>query len=196
MQWRNLVFAVAFAVLGGCTQAPVDWALNDVTGHLPDLEFELIGDNGKPINEDAFAGKVVILFFGFAHCPDVCPLTMSRLHRALVEVGDAAKDVRIAFVSVDPKRDTPEILHRYVRAFDKRAVGMTGTPTQLRDMTKRYRAVFDLEEPDASGNYAVSHSAAIYLFDREGNARLLGTANAGVADIAHDLSLLLKEPSA
>lgn len=177
--------------LSACAKTQ-SWALNDVTGHLPDLDFTLTGDNGKPLHGSDFRGKVVLLYFGYTHCPDVCPLTLTHLHQVMGKLGAASDDVRILFVSVDPRRDTPDVLRQYVPAFDKHAVGVTGSVSELRAMAKRYRVAFDLKKPDADGNYEVSHSSAVFIFDRDGKARLLTTSADDTQGLVHDITQLLR----
>lgn len=116
-----------------------DWALSDVRGHLPDLAFNLTADDGKPVDANDYRGKVALLYFGYTHCPDVCPLALTHLHVVMQRLGAAAADARILFVSVDPARDTSAGLHQYVRAFDSHAVGLSGPVDEIRALTKRYQ---------------------------------------------------------
>lgn len=167
------------------------WRLTNISGHMPDLAFQLTDDNGRAVTAADYRGKVVLLYFGYTHCPDVCPLTLAQLHAVLERVGPTANDARILFVSVDPARDTPAIMHAYVNAFDKRAVGLTGTPRATEALSKRYRSAFTREPDQSAGQYEVSHSSAIYLFDRQGRARLLATPAATQDDLVHDIHLLL-----
>lgn len=185
-----LVLALAMS-LAGCAK-PQSWALNDISGHLPDLDFTLTGADGKPLHGSDFRGKIVLLYFGFTHCPDVCPLTLTHLHQVMGRLGPASDDVRILFVSVDPRRDTPEVLSQYVHAFDKHAVGATGSARDLRAMAKRYRVAFDLKKPDAYGNYEVSHSSAVFIFDRNGKARLLTISADDTDGLVRDITQLLQ----
>lgn len=179
-------------LLGGCQHdAPLPFRLTNISGHMPDLDFQLTDDNGKAVTGADYRGKVVLLYFGYTHCPDVCPLTLAHLHGVLQRLGAKADDARILFVSVDPARDTPAVLHAYVNAFDKRAVGLTGAPGAIEALSKRYRSAFTREPGSADGSYEVSHSSAIYLFDQAGHARLLATPAASPDDLVHDLSLLL-----
>jgi protein SCO1/2 len=187
-----LLLGVALLLAACHRDGKLPWRLTDISGHMPDLAFELTNDQGKPVTAGDYRGKVALLYFGYTHCPDVCPLTLAHLHAVLERVGAKADDVRILFVSVDPARDTPAIMHAYVNAFDKRAVGLTGTPRELEKLSKRYRSAFTREPSQANGQYEVSHSSAIYLFDRQGNARLLATPSASQDDLVHDLYLLLE----
>ncbi|MFC5740741.1 SCO family protein [Dyella tabacisoli] len=191
-----LVLLAAGALLTACNRGePMAWRLTNVTGHMPDLDFKLTDDQGKTVTGKDFRGKAVLLFFGYTHCPDVCPLTLAQLHVAMQRLGPLADDARILFVSVDPARDTPEIMHAYVNAFDPRAVGLTGTSGDIEALAKRYRSAFTREPDKGDNNYNVSHSSAIYLFDRNGKARLLSTPANPQDDLVHDLSLLLETKS-
>ena len=190
---RLLLLLGVVLLLAACHRdGKLPWRLTDISGHMPDLAFQLTDDHGKPVTGADYRGKVVLLYFGYTHCPDVCPLTLAHLHAVLQRVGAKADDARILFVSVDPARDTPAIMHAYVNAFDKRAVGLTGTPRELEKLSKRYRSAFTREPSQANGQYEVSHSSAIYLFDRQGHARLLATPAASQDDLVHDLYLLLE----
>ncbi|QWT18443.1 SCO family protein [Bacillus sp. NP157] len=186
-----LLGLVALLPLAACQREPqADWRLNDVAGHLPDLDFRLTDDNGKAVTGADYRGKIAIMYFGYTHCPDVCPLTLTQLHVVLDRLGAPADKVRILFVSVDPARDTPAIMHSYVNAFDKRAVGLVGSERDVEALAKRYRSAFTREPDRGDGNYDVSHSSAIYFFDADGKARLLATPSASQDDIVHDLHLL------
>ncbi|MGB8634292.1 MAG: SCO family protein [Rhodanobacteraceae bacterium] len=192
---RTALLAATVLLLAACTSKPAQWDLNDVTGHLPDLDFQLTGDSGKPVTAAAVKGKVVMLYFGYTHCPDVCPLSLTHLHVVMQRLGKLADQVRIVFVSVDPKRDTPEVLHNYVRAFDQHALGLTGDTKKVRKLTKAYRVVFNSQAPDQNGNYEVSHSSAVFIFDRQGRARLISGSADNMQAIAHDVKQLIEEGS-
>ncbi|WP_198651604.1 SCO family protein [Dyella sp. C11] len=187
-----LMLALGAGLLGGCHRDDgLDWHLNDISGHMPDLDFHLVDDHGKSVTGQDYRGKVVLLYFGYTHCPDVCPLTLAQLHVVMQRLGPLADGARILFVSVDPARDTPDIMHAYVNAFDPRAVGLTGSPRDIETLSKRYRSAFTREPDRADGQYEVSHSSAIYVFDGNGKARLLATPNQSQDDMVHDLHLLL-----
>lgn len=187
-----LLALCACLALAGCQRSePLPFRLTRITGHMPDLDFRLVDDQGKPVTGADYRGKVVLLYFGYTHCPDVCPLTLAHLHVVMQRLGKLADNARILFVSVDPARDTPEVLHAYVNAFDPRAVGLTGKPADLEALSKRYRSAFSREPDPGDGNYEVSHSSAIYVFDTQGRARLLKTPASAQDDLVHDLHLLL-----
>jgi protein SCO1/2 len=184
--------AVGLALLGGCGDSGPPWALRDVSGLLPPLAFTLHDGTGRVRTADDFAGQVTLVYFGYTHCPDVCPATLARLAGVLGDLGPAAaQQARILFVSVDPARDTPALLQAYAQAFGPAVTGLSGTPAQLRQVTKRYRVSYGLGTADASGDYEVSHSSAVFIFDRHGEARLLATENDSAERLASDLHRLL-----
>ncbi|CAB3753535.1 hypothetical protein LMG29542_02050 [Paraburkholderia humisilvae] len=167
--------------------------MTNVTGHLPDLEFSLTGDDGKPITAGTFKGDTTLVYFGYTHCPDVCPETMARLMQVLGKLGPDAQQVRILFVSVDPARDTPQALHDYVGAFDaQHARGLTGSDGQIEALAQRYRVAYQMEKRDPNGNYDVTHSSAVYIFDAQGHARLLATDQDTPDQIAQDLRRIIE----
>lgn len=191
---RWLLMLAASILLAACAAQPA-WQLDNVRGHLPDLKFSLTSDAGTPVTASNFRGKVVLMYFGYTHCPDVCPLTLVHLHTVLQRMGKAADDVRVLFVTVDPARDSVAVLHEYVTAFDPRIVGLTGTPAEIGELAKRYRAYYKPASPAKDGaGYEVTHSSATYIFDRTGHARLLATPGATNDAIEHDLELLVQQP--
>lgn len=161
-------------------------------GHLPDLQFKLTDGTNHVVTAKNYRGKVVMLYFGYTHCPDVCPLTMTHMHMVMQKLGPLAKYAQILFVTVDPARDTPKVLHTYVKSFDKRAIGLTGTEDQIRAMAKRYRVAFSRGPSNGHGGYEVNHSAVIFIFDGKGQARLLATPTDSPQSIAHDVRQLIK----
>ncbi len=194
--WRRplallLLLAISLLLAGCHHAAPLPFRLTNLTGHMPQLEFTLTNDEGKTVSATDYRGKVVLLYFGYTHCPDVCPLTMAHLHVVMQRLGKLSDGARILFVSVDPARDTPAVLHAYVNAFDTHATGLTGQPRAIEALVKRYRSAFTREPASKDGGYEVSHSSAIYVFDRDGNPRVLYTPSSKQDDLVHDLHLLL-----
>lgn len=191
--WRALLLGLC-VLLAACSERSEDWSLYNVRGHLPDLQFKLAGAGGKTVSSDDMRGKAVLLFFGYASCPDICPTTMAQLSAVVQQLGDQADRVRIVFVSVDPHRDTPDMLQAYVDAFNKQAVGLTGTEKQIADLARRYRVAYQIEKPrpgDAPDTYEVTHSRGVYIFDGRGKARLLASDTDSVAAVTGDLKRLL-----
>ncbi len=187
------VLALGAVFLNGCTEEE-PWNLRDISGLMPDLEFELTrAEDQETVTEAAFDDKVKVMYFGFTSCPDECPMTLARLSQALGQMDEEDADqVRVLFVSVDPERDRPERLAKYVAGFGERFVGLRGEIPYLRDLTKRYRSTFGHGKPDDSGFYDVSHSNATYIFDREGEIKLLGREDDDIDDIAADLERLVE----
>ena len=171
------------------------WDMSNVSAVLARLHlFDMVSaDTGKPVRAADFRGKVVVLYFGYTHCPDVCPLTMSHLATAVGDLGALGKDLRILFVSVDPARDTLPILKAYTQAFSPQAVGIRGTMSQIVAATKLYHVAFSYGEKDKYGNYVVNHSASIYVFDKQGKGILIGSDLTQPKLIAHDLRQLIQD---
>jgi protein SCO1/2 len=171
-------------VLAGCRDK--NWQLNDISGHMPDLQFSLTDYNGKPATEAQFKGKVVLLYFGFTQCPDQCPLTMGKLNSILKKLGPQADRAHVLFVTVDPKHDKPKELKNFITAFDPaRMTGLTGSEKQIEDIARRYRIGYQ------AGQEGVVHSNAVFVFDRDDHARLLFESDAKDDAIIHDLRQLL-----
>jgi len=191
-----LGMAVTIGLLSGCTHKEEPWHLTNVTGHLPDLDFSLTDDDGKPVTGDAFKGDTSLVYFGYTHCPDVCPETMARLMQVLAALGPDAQHARILFITVDPARDTPKALHDYVGAFDaQHVVGLTGSDRQIESMARKYRVAYQMEKRDPTGNYEVTHSSAVYVFDAQGHARLLATDRDAPDAVAADLRRIIDNHS-
>jgi len=191
---KSIVAALAAcAVLAACSQQDAS-RLKSVSGLLPDLAFTLTDDAGRAVGERDYRGDVVLLFFGFTSCPDVCPTTLARLALALRGMRAGGEDVRVLFVTVDPARDTVGRLREYVRAFGSEFVGLRGTSEALRKLAKRYRIAYSLGKPDASGQYEVTHSSGVFVFDRAGRARYLILPDHSEAAIAEELDRLAAEP--
>ena len=189
------LMALSIMFLAGCSDPTQKWSLYDVSGHLPDLRFSLSGEGNKTITEQDLKNKTVLMFFGYASCPDICPTTMAQLTEVLEKLGDDAKDVRIIFVSVDPHRDTPDVLQAYVNAFNKNAIGLTGNEKQIAALARRYRVAYQIEKPkpgDDAKIYDVTHSRGVFIFDKTGRARLLAPDTEKVDVVTQDLRQLLE----
>lgn len=173
-----------------------DSTIHPIRGFLPDLDFELIAAGDKTMTEAHFRDKVVMMFFGYASCPDICPTTMAALAAVMENLGKEAEHVRVVFVSVDPHRDTPEILQAYVNAFDSRyAIGLTGSPKQIERLARRYRVAYQIEKPrsDDPNDYEVAHSRGIYIFDGRGKARMLASDGESVEKLTAAVRELLPQ---
>lgn len=184
------LFAAAVFALGGCNRTP-RFHGQDVTGQMPDLAFELTDSQGRRTTAEPYLGKVTLLYFGFTHCPDMCPTTLSQIGQALAALGDAADEVQVLLVTVDPDRDTPRAMQRYTRSFGPWLHGFTGSKKELRALNQAYKVDFLAQEPGMSGEYDVMHSNRVFGFDADGRCRVLLPDTADTEAIVADLRQLL-----
>ncbi|MGN6550379.1 MAG: SCO family protein [Pararhizobium sp.] len=190
----------AATALAGCDQK-TPWHDTDLTGSsLSNLDFSMTrADDGKAVDAKDYRGKVVMLYFGYTFCPDVCPLTIANAVEVLHKLKDKAKDVRVLFVTVDPDRDTVPVLKDYVSAFAPEVDGLRGTPDELAAMARRYRVAYSVDPSPDPSKYVVSHSSAVYVFDKTGAIRLLVTSldrnDPKTDDVAEDIGRLVDEDS-
>jgi protein SCO1/2 len=154
-------------------------------------EFELIDHRGEVLRLSDLRGHPVLLFFGYTHCPDVCPTTLADMRLALNRVGERAGGVRVALVSVDPERDTPQSLREYVGHFGPQFLGLTGSEEAIASVARQYGAVYEIGPRDPDGNYSVGHSAFIYLIDGEGVLRVMFPFGTSWERVAEELGALL-----
>lgn len=178
-----VALALAGALLLGCAHPG-----------LPAPDFTLTSDKGIPWTLSAQHGKVVALFFGFTHCDDTCPDTLAKLASSLHKDGANADDAEIAFVTIDPQRDTPAVMHAYIRRFTGATiVGLTGTPAQVAAVENAYHVWSKkIPNPRGSNDYDEAHSAFTFLIDRNGNQRMIHNDDDPQADFSADLATLLK----
>ncbi|HEX2830334.1 MAG TPA: SCO family protein [Burkholderiales bacterium] len=190
------LFAVALAavlLLAACgREQSKSFQLTDVTGAPFGKSLELTDHNGQRRTLADFKGKVVVLFFGFTHCPDACPTTMAELAAVARELGSDADKFQVLFVTVDPERDTPDVLKQYVPAFYPTFLGMSGTPEDLSRTAKEFK-VYYARQQQPGGSYTMDHSAGTFVFDKQGRLRLFGQYGAGAKAILNDVKVLLKE---
>ena len=165
-------FLLVTLLLQSCSE-PVSWHASDVTGMMPDLEFTLIGPDNEQVDARSLLGKPVLVFFGFTHCPDVCPTTLTQLSVVMKKLGPQADDIQVLLVSVDPDRDTPGVMKKYTESFGPWLLGLTGSEKDLDTLRKAYGVYAAMESSDDKGAYNVMHSAAVFGFDSNGQARLL-----------------------
>lgn len=189
-----LLVMLALALLAGCSDDQQNWNAKSISGLMPELSYQLTDTTGETVTAEDTDGTIRLMFFGFTSCPDICPATLQKLSRVVNDLPEPArKNVKIIFVSVDPKRDTPERIKNYVEFFSGSIIGLTGSEKNLRELSKRYRTTFGYETPDENGNYDVSHSGAVYVFDRKGEARLLVRPEQSLKALAADLTALANE---
>ena len=195
---RSLAAAAIAALalfIGGCDKLLPETksAFNavDVTGAPIGGDFRLADTQGKPRSVSEFRGKVVVVVFGYTHCPDVCPTTLSDFASALKRLGPEAQRVQLLFITLDPKRDTPEILREYVPAFDKSFVALRGDEAATTQVTKEFRIYSQQREGKNGGEYTIDHSAQSFVFDTNGKLRLVVGYGLEPEKIASDLRLLM-----
>jgi protein SCO1/2 len=155
-------------------------------------EFELTRANGNTFQLSEQRGKIVMLFFGYTSCPDVCPTTMAELNQALRELGSQADHVQVIFVTVDPQRDTPERVQEYVNHFNPSFIGLSGSEAELAKVWGDYGVFREVVEGKSAVGYLVDHTARVTLIDQQGNLRVSFPFDTPVEDIVHDVELLLK----
>ncbi|MEJ2373963.1 MAG: SCO family protein [Pseudolabrys sp.] len=152
------------------------WHATDMSGTLPALKFTMKrASDGKTVTAADYKGKIVLLYFGYTFCPDVCPTTLLNLTDMLRTMGKEANEVRVLFVTVDPNRDTLPVLKKYTGSFAPQVVGLRGTPDQLQTLAKRYRVAYSVTPASPGHPYVVTHGAAVYVFNRAGDIKLLFT---------------------
>lgn len=185
------VAALALSLLA-CTPADtLSFKGTDISTADFGQPFTLTGQDGKPHSLADYQGKAVALFFGYTHCPDICPTTMLEYQQVMKLLGKDADRVQVLFVSIDPQRDTPPVLAGYVPFFDKRFMGLTGSPAQVQAVASQYKIVAQ-RQARKDGGYTMDHSAGSYLFDTRGQLRVYVPYGTPSADIAHDLQQLLR----
>lgn len=172
---------------------PPKFNARDVTGVPWGKDFQLTDHAGNPRTLADFRGKVVMLFFGFTHCPYVCPTTLATLAQAMRLLGDDARQVQGLFVTVDPKRDTPDVLAKYVPAFHPTFLGLYGDEAATARAAQEFKIYHHAHEPDKRGSYDVEHSGQVYVLDPEGRLRLFfRSRDASPESVVHDLRLLIR----
>ena len=139
------------------------WGRGEVGG-----PFELTDQNGNRRTDADFRGKLLIVYFGYTYCPDICPTDLMQISLALDQLGGAASDVQALFITVDPERDTPSALSQYVSSFNPHIIGLTGTPEQIQRVTASYKAYYARYVPPDGGSYLIDHTGFTYLMGRDG----------------------------
>jgi len=189
--WRSSLLAVA-ALLAACSPDGPKFKSTDISGAEFGRQLALTGHDGRPRTLADYRGKLVVLFFGYTHCPDVCPTTLADAAGALKKLGSDAARVQVLFATVDPERDTPQLLAQYVPAFDPGFLGLWGDAAATQAAAKEFRIFYAKNAGSAPGAYTVDHSAQSFVFDAEGRLRLLVRPERIAPDLADDLRTLLK----
>lgn len=183
----------AAALLMGCKPKAISFEGVDITGAQYGKDFPLPDAHGQPRSVKDFAGKVVVVFFGYTQCPDVCPTTLQELVEAKSILGAQGERLQGVFVSLDPERDTTEVLRAYAEAFDPQMVALTGTAEQIMAVAKDFKVFFKKVEGKQPGSYTLDHSAGIYMYDPQGQLRSYHRYGQGAQALAKDAKALLDE---
>jgi protein SCO1/2 len=194
MAWlRTLALVFSVVLLSACSEQ-ASFQGSDISGGNIGQEWALTDHHGDPASVDRFKDKVTVVFFGFTQCPDVCPTSLSEVRTALASLGPEARDVQVLMITVDPERDTAETMKDYLQVFSDglptEFLGLTGTPEQIRQAAKAFRAYY-AKVPTPDGSYTMDHSASYYLLDKSGQARVLVSNQAGSDALAKDIQQLL-----
>ncbi len=186
-----LVLIVIALVIGGCTPSGPTFRNVDITGADYGKDFALTDHTGRPRTLADFKGKVVVMFFGYTHCPDVCPTTMAELNLVLKELGSEAARVQVLFVTLDPERDTQALLAQYVPAFNSGFLGLYSDVATTARVAKDFKVFFQKVPGSSPDNYTMDHTAGSYVFDEQGRLRLFVRHGGSSEPLLADLKTLL-----
>jgi protein SCO1/2 len=181
------------AFMPGCSQSKPSFTAIDLTGADYAKNFELTDQNGQVRHLTDFAGKVVVMFFGYTQCPDFCPTTMTELVEVKKALGKDGERLQVLFVTVDPERDTQDLLKAYVSNFDPSFLALRTTPDKLAVVAKDYKVYYKKVDGQTATSYTVDHSAGSYVYDTQGRLRLLTHYGSGAPVVAKDIAQLFKE---
>jgi protein SCO1/2 len=187
--WSIITFSL-LVLAAGCDGGP-KFKSTDITGVDYGKSLELTDHTGRPRRLEDFRGKAVVLFFGFTHCPDVCPTTLAEMAQAVKQLGSDGERVQVVLVTVDPERDTKGALAKYVTAFDPRFLGMYGDMEATRRVAREFKIYF--EKRKTGDSYSVDHSGQSYVIDPQGRLRLLVRHDRIATDLPADLKTILNE---
>ena len=189
---RGWIVLLACAFAAGCAPDAPKFLSSDVTGTTFGRDFSLTDHNGKPRTLADYRGKVVVLFFGYTQCPDVCPTTLTELAEMMKRLGPDAKNVQVLFATIDPERDTADLLAHYVPAFDPSFVGLYGDADATARTAKEFKIVYQKQPGPTPSTYSMDHSAGTFVFDPKGRLRLYVGYGQGADVFTHDIRELLR----
>ena len=182
------------AFCAGCGKPADAFQATDVTGADFGKEFKLTDHAGKMRSLSDFKGKAVVVFFGYLHCPDFCPGTLSQLAKVLDSLGEDGKRVQVLFVTVDPERDKLPLMAGYVTSFNASFLGMGATDAEVGAIAKDFHVLYESVNGPSPGQYTMNHSTGTFVFDTAGRLRLYFSYGTFPEVMKHDLALLLKAP--
>ena len=180
-------------LFSACSKGAIQFRGVDVTGADYAKDFALPDHNGQPRSMKDFAGKVVVVFFGYTQCPDFCPTTLNELTQVKQALGKDGERLQVLFVTVDPERDTAELLKAYMANFDPAFLGLRGTPEQIATVAKDFKVYYKKAEGSTPESYTMDHSAGSYIFDPSGRLRVYSRYGIGVQAVTDDVKALLHD---
>lgn len=190
---RRLLLIAGALMLLGCGEKPLPFKAKSIPDSPMATHFTLTDQFGQSRDLTYFRGKVISLFFGFTHCPDICPTHLARQAEVMRQLGPRASDVAVLFVSLDPERDTPEALKNYMNAFDPRFIALTGSPDETARIARQYKIFWQKTPlPGSALVYTIDHTTNSFVIDRQGRLRLVVPHEMSAADVTHDLKLLIE----
>ena len=189
----SLVIGIGLGYLLLKTIIPYQYHGSTISSSQPMTNFTLTGPGGEPVSLIDYRDKVVLIYFGYTFCPDVCPATMVELKAAMEELGNKADDVQVIMITLDPERDTWEVLQEYVQHFNLNFIGLTGSEDEIIAVTAPFGIFFEKEEGTVETGYLMAHTATVAALDKEGKLRLLFPFGTPGEDIAADVKQLLRE---
>ena len=185
------VLTVVILTLLGCARSPASFKATDITGATFAREFALTDHTGKPRTLADFKGKVVVVFFGFTQCPDVCPTTLSAFREVREKLGADGDKLQVLFITIDPERDTQQLLSLYVPAFHPDFLGLYGDAAATEKVAREFKIVYMKNPGKTPTSYTMDHSAGVYIFDPQGRIRLFVSQGQSVDAYVQDVKLLL-----
>ena len=191
MNKRLFLASAATVLLAACSPAPAEFKGIDLTGAEYARGFKMKDAEGRVRTLDEFKGKVVVVFFGYTQCPDVCPTTMAELAQVKKQLGADGDKLQGVFITVDPERDTPELLKAYLAAFDTSFVALRGDADETRAVTKEFKVFYAKVPGKEPGSYSMDHWAGSYIFDPQGRIRLVEKYGLGPQVLSEDIRQLL-----
>lgn len=180
-------------LVAACSPPASQFKSTDISGVEWGGDFTLTAHTGKPVKASEFNGKVIIMFFGYTHCPDICAPTLVKLDQVVKRFGDEAKHVQVLFVTVDPEHDTVKQLASFIPPFNPSFIGLTGTDKEIAAVAGEYKVAYGKNRQSKTGQILVDHSTGILVKDKKGKLRLLVKNDVAVDDLEHDVRVLLKE---
>jgi protein SCO1/2 len=189
---RRALLLACIATLLACSDKPLPFKAKPFADSPMATNMTLTDQFGQPRSLADFRGKVVSLFFGFTHCPDICPTHLARQAEVMRQLGPRASEVVVLFVTLDPERDTPDALKNYMNAFDPRFIALTGSPEETAKVARQYKIYWQKTAlPNSALVYTIDHTTNSFVIDRQGRLRLTVPHEMSAADVTHDLQLLI-----